>query len=179
MYQADPTSVVDNGVIIGPGTKIWHFSHIITGSEIGKNCTIGQNVMIGPNVTVGNGCKIQNNVSVFEGVTLEDNVFCGPGVTFTNDVYPRAEIPLKEKLQITRIRTGASVGANATILCGITIGRYAMVGAGAVVTKNVPDFALVVGNPAVQTGWVCICGRKLSQNRECSEQHAAYEHSLH
>ncbi|RKY41294.1 MAG: oxidoreductase [Candidatus Omnitrophota bacterium] len=160
-YFIHESAVVDEGVEIGEGTKIWHFSHILRGSKIGKNCKIGQNVVIGPNVRIGNGCKIQNNVSVYEGVTLEDFVFCGPSCVFTNVFNPRSEIPRMKELKPTLVRKGATIGANATIVCGVTLGRYCFVGAGAVVTKDVPDYALVYGNPAEIKGWMCECGRKL------------------
>jgi UDP-2-acetamido-3-amino-2,3-dideoxy-glucuronate N-acetyltransferase len=156
------SSIVDSDVEIGEGTFIWHFSHILRGSRIGKNCRIGQNVVIGPNVYIGDGVKIQNNVSVYEGVTLEDYVFCGPSVVFTNVVNPRSEIPRMKELKPTYVKKGATLGANSTILCGITIGMYGFVGAGAVVTRDVPDYALVVGNPARTVGWMCRCGLKLS-----------------
>ena len=150
--------VIDQPSQIGPGTKIWHFSHILKDCRIGENCNIGQNVVIGPEVTIGRGCKIQNNVSVYQGVTLEDDVFCGPSMVFTNVFNPRAHIRRMDEVRPTLVKTGASIGANATIVCGTTIGRYAFVGAGAVVTKDVPDYALVVGNPARQIGWMCSCG---------------------
>jgi len=156
-----PTAVVDQPVEILPGTRIWHFSHVLAGSRIGADCTIGQNVTIGPRVTIGNRVKIQNNVSVYEGVTLEDFVFCGPSMVFTNVVNPRSAIPRKSEIKPTLVRYGATLGANSTIVCGVTIGRHAFIGAGAVVTGDVPDFALVVGNPARQTGWMCECGAKL------------------
>ncbi|OCC15872.1 2,3,4,5-tetrahydropyridine-2,6-dicarboxylate N-acetyltransferase [Dissulfuribacter thermophilus] len=162
-----PTAIVDEGAIIGNGTKIWHFSHVLGESEIGPNCNIGQNVVIGPRVRIGKGCKIQNNVSVYEGVTLEDYVFCGPSVVFTNVYNPRAEIPRKTEFRSTLVKKGASLGANSTILCGITIGEYAFIGAGSVVTKDVPPHALVVGNPARQIGWVCKCGNRLDKKGEC------------
>ncbi len=149
-----PSSYVDTPVRIGAGTRIWHFCHIMSGSVIGRNCIIGQNVAIGPQVTIGNGCKIQNNVSIYKGVTLEDDVFCSPSMVFTNVINPRAFIRRMEELKPTLVRQGATLGANCTIICGITIGRYAMIGASAVVTRDVPDYALVVGNPARQTGWV-------------------------
>ena len=152
---------MDDGVEIGEGTCIWHTSHILKGSRIGKNCKIGQNVVVGPNATVGQGVKIQNNVSVYEGVTLEDFVFCGPSMVFTNVFNPRSEIPRMKELRSTLVKRGTTLGANSTILCGITIGRYAFIGAGAVVTKDVPDHALVVGNPGRVTGWMCLCGVKL------------------
>jgi UDP-2-acetamido-3-amino-2,3-dideoxy-glucuronate N-acetyltransferase len=160
-YFAHESAFVDDGVEIGEGTSIWHTSHILKGSRIGKNCKIGQNVVVGPHAIVGNNVKIQNNVSVYEGVTLEDHVFCGPSMVFTNVFNPRSEIPRMKELKHTLVRRGATLGANSTILCGITIGRYAFIGAGAVVTKDVPDHALVVGNPGRITGWMCVCGVKL------------------
>jgi UDP-2-acetamido-3-amino-2,3-dideoxy-glucuronate N-acetyltransferase len=161
-YFAHESACVDEGVDIGEGTSIWHFSHILKGSRIGKNSKIGQNVVVGPKVTIGNGVKIQNNVSVYEGVTLEDFVFCGPSMVFTNVFNPRSEIPRMDELRKTLVKRGATIGANSTILCGITIGRYALIGAGAVVTKDVPDYALLVGNPARITGWMCSCGIKVA-----------------
>ncbi|HEY6085665.1 MAG TPA: DapH/DapD/GlmU-related protein, partial [Nitrospira sp.] len=160
-FFAHESACVDTGVEIGGGTSIWHFSHVLKGSRIGKNCKIGQNVVVGPNAVIGNGVKIQNNVSVYEGVTLEDFVFCGPSMVFTNVFNPRSEIPRMDELRRTLVKQGATIGANSTILCGITIGRYALIGAGAVVTKDVPDHALVVGNPARVTGWMCSCGIKM------------------
>jgi UDP-2-acetamido-3-amino-2,3-dideoxy-glucuronate N-acetyltransferase len=160
-YFVHESAFVDEGVEIGEGTSIWHTSHILKGSRIGKNCKIGQNVVIGPHVIVGNGVKIQNNVSVYEGVTLEDYVFCGPSMVFTNVFNPRSEIPRMNELRPTLVKRGATLGANSTILCGITVGRYAFIGAGTVVTKDVPDYALVVGNPGRITGWMCLCGVKL------------------
>ena len=161
IYYVDKTSIVDEGCTIGKGTKIWHFSHIIKGSLIGNDCSIGQNVMIGPDVTVGNRVKIQNNVSVYPGVTLEDGVFCGPSMVFTNVYNPRSYIPRKDEIRPTMVKEGATLGANSTILCGHTIGRFAFVGAGSVVLDDVPDFALVAGNPAVIKGWICRCGVRL------------------
>jgi len=166
-FYAHPTAVVDDGVAIGQGTKVWHFAHILGGSRLGERCVVSQNVMIGPNVTVGNGCKIQNNVSLYEGVTLEDDVFCGPSMVFTNVLYPRAHVNRRSEFLPTLIRTGASIGANATIVCGTTVGRYAMVGAGAVVTRDVPDFALVVGAPARRIGWVSRSGDRLDGSLVC------------
>jgi len=160
-YFAHESAFIDEGVEIGEGTSIWHTSHILKGSRIGKNCKIGQNVVVGPHVTVGHGVKIQNNVSVYEGVTLEDYVFCGPSMVFTNVFNPRSEIPRMNELRATLVKRGATLGANSTILCGITIGQYALVGAGTVVTKDVPAHALVVGNPGRVTGWMCVCGVKL------------------
>ncbi|WHZ28980.1 MAG: UDP-2-acetamido-3-amino-2,3-dideoxy-D-glucuronic acid acetyltransferase [Nitrospira sp.] len=169
-YFAHESAFVDEGAKIGEGTSIWHMSHIMKGSNIGKNCKIGQNVIVGPNVKVGNGVKIQNNVSVYEGVTLEDHVFCGPSMVFTNVFNPRSEIPRMKELRPTLVRRGATLGANSTILCGITIGQYALIGAGTVVTKDVPDHALVIGNPGRVTGWMCQCGTKLfveGKNASC------------
>jgi len=161
-YHVHETSYVDDGVEIGTDTKIWHFSHILFGSRIGKCCNIGQNVVIGPDVTIGYGCKIQNNISIYKGVTLEDYVFCGPSVVFTNVYNPRAHIQRMDELRPTLIKKGATLGANCTVICGHSIGRYAFVGAGAVVTKSVPDYALMVGVPARLAGWVCECGEKLN-----------------
>lgn len=155
------SAFIDEGVEIGEGTSIWHVSHVLKGSKIGTSCKIGQNVVIGPNATVGNGVKIQNNVSVYEGVTLEDYVFCGPSMVFTNVFNPRSDIPRMGELKPTLVKKGATLGANCTIVCGVTIGRHAFIGAGAVVTKDVPDYALVVGSPAKITGWMCECGLKL------------------
>jgi UDP-2-acetamido-3-amino-2,3-dideoxy-glucuronate N-acetyltransferase len=155
------TAVIDPECEVGSETRIWHFSHIIRGSRIGKNCNIGQNVMIGPDVTVGNRVKIQNNVSIYPGVTLEDGVFCGPSMVFTNVYNPRSYIPRKNELRPTLVREGATLGANSTIVCGNRIGQFAFVGAGAVVTEDVPDFALVAGNPAAIKGWMCRCGIRL------------------
>ena len=162
-----PTAIIDDNVTIGKGTKIWHFSHILSGSKIGENCNIGQNVMMGPDVSIGNKCKIQNNVSVYKGVTLEDGVFCGPSMVFTNINNPRAEISKMDKVRSTLVKKGATLGANCTIVCGHTVGRYAFIGAGAVITKDVPDQALVVGNPAGQIGWMCECGERLSGVEIC------------
>lgn len=164
--QVHPTACIDDPCEIGEGTKIWHFSHVLKDSRIGRDCSIGQNVVIGPNVTIGDGCKIQNNVSVYDGVTLEDNVFCGPSMVFTNVVNPRAEISRRDAFADTLVRTGATIGANATVVCGVEIGRYAFIGAGAVVTRDVPDFALMVGNPARQAGSMCVCGERLPDGAE-------------
>jgi UDP-2-acetamido-3-amino-2,3-dideoxy-glucuronate N-acetyltransferase len=160
-YFAHETAVIDQPAKIGEGTKIWHFSHIMKGAEIGKRCNIGQNVVIAPGVTIGNNVKIQNNVSVYEGVKLEDDVFCGPSMVFTNVINPRSHISRKHEFKNTLVKKGATIGANATIVCGHTIGRYAFIGAGAVVTKDVPDHALVIGNPAKVAGWVCDCGTRI------------------
>ena len=160
-YFVHESSYIDEDVHVGDGTQVWHFSHIIRGSRIGKNCKIGQNVVIGPNVTIGNGCKIQNNISIYEGVTLEDEVFCGPSCVFTNVINPRSGIPRMKELKLTSVGQGSSIGANATVVCGHNIGRYAFIGAGAVITKDVPDYALVYGTPASIKGWMCECGIKL------------------
>lgn len=157
------SSFIDDDVIIGDGTKIWHFCHVQSGARIGKNCSLGQNVNIGNNVVVGDGCKLQNNVSLYEGVELEDYVFCGPSCVFTNDLTPRAKYPKGSAgYKKTRICEGASIGANATIVCGNTVGKWALIGSGAVVTKDVSDHALMLGVPAEQKGWVCECGAVLS-----------------
>lgn len=172
------SSYVDDGCTIGDGTRIWHFSHVMKGSTIGKNCRIGQNVVIGPNAAVGDGCKIQNNVSIYEGVTLGDFVFCGPSMVFTNVFNPRAEIPRMEELRTTIVKKGATFGANCTIVCGHSVGAYAFVGAGAVVTGEVPDFALMAGNPATIKGWMCQCGVRLNfvgQAAHCDICGTAYE----
>jgi len=176
-YFAHDSAFIDDGVSIGKGTKIWHFSHVLKGSIVGATCNIGQNVVIGPDVTIGNACKIQNNVSVYKGVTLQDGVFCGPSMVFTNIYNPRAEIRKMDQVRPTLVKQGATLGANATIVCGTTIGRYSFVGAGAVVNKNVPDHALVVGNPAKQIGWVCACGERLSDDLECLACQRRYEKS--
>ena len=173
-----PTAEIDENVTIGKNTKIWHFSHILSGSSIGEHCNIGQNVVIGPDVTIGKNCKIQNNVSVYKGVTLEDGVFCGPSMVFTNIYNPRAEIRKMDQVRPILVKKGATIGANATIICGTTLGRYSFVGAGAVVTKNVPDHALVAGNPAVIKGWVCWCGNRIefqSNEGKCSDCSKKYQ----
>ncbi len=160
-YFVHESSYVDDGCDIGEGTKIWHFSHVMSGAVIGRGCNIGQNVVISPQVRIGDNVRIQNNVSVYTGVVLEDDVFCGPSMVFTNVINPRSHISRKDEFRPTVVRRGATLGANSTILCGHTIGRYAFIGAGAVVTRDVPDYALVVGNPARVTGWMCECGVKL------------------
>jgi UDP-2-acetamido-3-amino-2,3-dideoxy-glucuronate N-acetyltransferase len=175
----DQTAVIDENVKIGVGTKIWHFSHILSGCSIGHHCTIGQNVVIGPECTIGDGCKIQNNVSVYKGVTLEDGVFCGPSMVFTNVYNPRAEIRKMDQVRPTIVKKGATIGANATIVCGLEIGRYAFIGAGAVVTSEIPDYALFVGNPAHQAGWMCRCGERLTNELECKVCNRKYEFRSH
>ncbi|MEN6623378.1 MAG: Gfo/Idh/MocA family oxidoreductase [Smithella sp.] len=175
-YFAHPSAIIDDGVTIGEGTKIWHFSHVMKGAIIGDKCNIGQNVVVSPQVTVGNGVKIQNNVSVYEGVILEDDVFCGPSMVFTNVYNPRSPIPRMKEVRPTLIKKGASLGANSTIVCGNTVGQYAFVGAGAVVKSDIPDYAMAAGNPAKIKGWMCICGNRIDFNRskgkcrECGKQ---------
>ncbi len=166
-FFAHETAIIDDNVTIGEKTKIWHFSHILSGSKIGENCNIGQNVVVGPDAVIGNKCKIQNNVSVYKGVTLEDGVFCGPSMVFTNIYNPRAEIGKMDQVRPTLVKKGTTLGANCTIVCGHTIGQYAFIGAGAVVTKDVPDHALMVGNPAKKIGYMCICGEKLNNDLQC------------
>lgn len=171
------SAVVDRGAKIGEGTKVWHFSHIMPRAHIGKNCTLGQNVFVGNEVKIGDEVKIQNNVSVYEGVILEDEVFCGPSMVFTNVINPRSGIERKDEFNETLVKRGATIGANAVIICGNTIGRYALIGAGAVVTKDVPDFALMIGNPARQEGWVSKAGHRLNFNdnqAKCPETGECY-----
>ena len=177
-FFAHETAVIDAGCQIGEGTKIWHFSHIMPNCSIGQQCSIGQNVVISPEVRIGNRVKIQNNVSVYTGVICEDDVFLGPSAVFTNVINPRSAIVRKNEYKPTLVQKGATIGANATIVCGITIGKYAFIGAGAVVTKNIPDYALVVGNPARQTGWMSEYGHKLKFTPEglavCPESQDQY-----
>jgi UDP-2-acetamido-3-amino-2,3-dideoxy-glucuronate N-acetyltransferase len=177
-YSAHPTAVIDDGCIIGKGTKIWHFSHIMSGCKIGDRCNIGQNVVISPEVVLGNNVKIQNNVSIYTGVTCDDDVFLGPSMVFTNVINPRSAVNRRDQYAKTHVGKGASIGANATIVCGHDIGKYAFIGAGAVVTKNVPDYALVIGNPARQTGWMSEYGHKLKFNESgeavCPESNDKY-----
>jgi UDP-2-acetamido-3-amino-2,3-dideoxy-glucuronate N-acetyltransferase len=168
-YFVHESSYIDEQVKIGKGTKIWHFCHVQKGAEIGENCSLGQNVNIANNVKIGNNVRIQNNVSVYEGVELEDNVFCGPSCVFTNVKTPRAHYPVHGIYDKTLIKNGASLGANSTVVCGHTVGRSAMVAAGAVVTKNVKDYALVAGIPARQIGWVCECGKRLEEDLVCKK----------
>lgn len=167
-FMIHESSFVDEGVEIGEGSKIWHFCHVQKGARIGKNCSLGQNVNVGNNVKIGNGVRIQNNVSVYEGVEIEDNVFCGPSCVFTNVITPRAHFPVHGVYTKTLIKEGASLGANCTIVCGHTIGKSAMIGSGAVVTKDVKDYALMAGVPARQIGWVCECGKRLDESLICS-----------
>ena len=174
------SSYIDDGVEIGEGTQIWHFCHVLTGVTIGNQCRIGQNVVIGPHVRIGQNVKIQNNVSVYEGVTLEDNVFCGPSVVFTNVQTPRSAFPRNQSgdFASTLVKTGASLGANATIVCGNNVGEYALVGAGAVVTRDVPPHGVVYGNPARLRGWACVCGEILQfieQQSRCTNCRRSYQ----
>lgn len=166
---------LDEGCEIGAGTKIWHFSHILMDTVIGKNCSLGQNVMAGPSVTIGDGCKIQNNVAIYNGVTLEQNVFCGPSCVFTNVLTPRANINRKEEFYKTLVKRGCTIGANATIICGNTLGEYCMISAGAVVTSDVPNFALMVGVPAKRVGWVSRSGDRLDDDLMCQRTGEQYE----
>ena len=176
-YFVHESSYADEGCVIGEGTKIWHFCHVQSGAVIGRKCSIGQNVNISSRAVLGDGCKIQNNVSIYDDVVLEDGVFCGPSMVFTNVINPRSFIERKHEYKKTLVRKGASIGANATIVCGNTVGRYAFVGAGAVITKDVPDYALVYGAPAKVMGWVCECGVKLKFENdfaccvECGEKY--------
>ncbi len=180
-YYVDPHAVVDDEVEIGEGTKIWHFSHVQKGAKIGKKCVLGQNVNVGNNVTMGNYCKVQNNVSIYEGVTLEDYVFCGPSMVFTNILDPKCKYPQvgAEFYINTLVKEGASIGANATIVCGHTLGKHCLIGAGSVVTKDVPDYALVIGNPGRVVGWVSEAGKKLNFDSDglavCSKTNKKYK----
>ena len=160
------SSYVDEGAQVGRGTKIWHFCHVLSGAVIGERCNLGQNVVVMPGTRIGNNVKIQNNVSIYEGVTLEDDVFCGPSMVFTNVTNPRSHVSRKDEYRKTLVKRGASIGANATVVCGHTIGRYAFIGAGAVVTRDVPDYAMIVGNPGRVVGWMCRCGMKLEISRD-------------
>ncbi len=171
-FFAHPTAVIDPASKVGEGSKIWHFSHVMANSVIGRKCNLGQNVVVSPGCTVGDGCKIQNNVSIYTGVTLEEGVFCGPSMVFTNVINPRAFIERKAEYKSTLVKKGASIGANATIVCGITLGAYCFIGAGAVVTRDVPDFALVYGLPARVRGWVCYCGNELPMRVDDGEEQA-------
>lgn len=172
-YFVHKSSYVDEPCRIGEGTRIWHFSHIMKDSVIGKNCNIGQNVVISPEVVLGDNVKIQNNVSVYTGVIAEDNVFMGPSCVFTNVINPRSHVCRKDEYRRTLLKEGCSLGANCTVICGRTIGKYALVGAGGVVTKDVPDYAVVVGNPARVTGYVCVCGEKIKFNSDGDAECAA------
>lgn len=170
-----PTAIIDDGCQIGTNSKIWHFVHILKGSEIGQRVIVGQNVMIGPDVRVGDGCKIQNNVALYKGVTLEEDVFCGPSCVFTNVLLPRAFVDRKSEFSATLVKKGATIGANATIICGVTLGEYSMVGAGAVVTRDIPNHALVIGTPAHQIGWVSREGERLGSDLMCPRTGERYQ----
>jgi UDP-2-acetamido-3-amino-2,3-dideoxy-glucuronate N-acetyltransferase len=177
-FYLHPSAIVDQDCIIGNNTKIWHFVHVMTSAKIGNDCVLGQNVFIGKQVTIGNNVHVQNNVSVYEGVTLEDHVFVGPSAVFTNVINPRSAVNRKEEFKKTTVQQGASIGANATIVCGVTIGKFAFIAAGSVVTKDVPDYALVKGNPAKPSGWMSEYGQKLNFNVDdkavCSESGQEY-----
>lgn len=166
-FQVHESSYVDAGAAVGSGTRVWHFSHVMGGARIGKRCSLGQNVNLGSRAVLGDGVKIQNNVSIYDDVVIEDDVFCGPSCVFTNVINPRSFVERKAEYRKTLVKRGASIGANATIVCGATVGEYALVGAGSVVTKDVPAHALVYGNPARRHGWVCACGEKLAADLHC------------
>lgn len=174
-YFKHETAIVDSGASIGENSKVWHWVHVSSGAKIGNNCVLGQNVYVGGKAIIGNGVKVQNNVSIYDSVILEDNVFCGPSMVFTNVNTPRSFIERKEEYSTTLVKTGATLGANCTIICGVTIGEYAFIGAGAVVTKDVPPHALVVGNPAKQAGWVSHAGEVLRQDFICPKEGFKYE----
>lgn len=173
------SSYVDDNVIIGRGTKIWHFSHVLENSEIGEDCSLGQNVVVGPNVMIGNKVKIQNNVSVYDGVELEDEVFCGPSCVFTNVINPRSNVVRKDEYRRTIVKRGATIGANATIICGYILGEYCFIAAGAVVTKDVPAYGLMAGVPAKRVGWMSIAGGRLDADLICPISGAAYQQVSH
>jgi UDP-2-acetamido-3-amino-2,3-dideoxy-glucuronate N-acetyltransferase len=162
-YTAHPTAIIDEGAAIGEGTRIWHWVHVCAGARIGANCSLGQGVYVGNRAVIGSNVKIQNNVSVYDDVTIEDDVFCGPSMVFTNVINPRSHVPRKHEYRGTLVRRGASIGANATVICGHTIGAYAFIGAGAVTTRDVPAYALMLGTPARRVGWMCYCGVRLPQ----------------
>lgn len=177
-YFAHETSYIDEPCEIGKDTKIWHFCHVMKGAKIGKNCSLGQNVNVGGKAVIGNNVKIQNNVSIYDGVILEDYVFCGPSMVFTNDINPRSKYPKHGQYISTLVKEGASIGANAVIICGITIGKHAFIGSGSVVTKDIPDYALAYGSPAKVHGWVCECGQKLNFEKDqtqCSKCKLQYK----
>ncbi|MCZ2127917.1 MAG: N-acetyltransferase [Anaerolineales bacterium] len=176
-YFVHESSYIDEGAEIGAGTKIWHFCHVMSDAKIGERCNIGQNVLVASSVTLGDNVKVQNNVSLYTGVIVEDDAFLGPSMVFTNVINPRSHVSRRDEYQTTRVKRGASIGANATVVCGVTLGRYCFVGAGAVVTKDVPDYALVYGNPARLRGWMCQCGEQLTfadERAVCSKCGDAY-----
>jgi len=170
-YYKNESAIVDKGAIVGKDTKIWHWSHICSGAKIGVNCSIGQNVYVASLVSIGDGVKIQNNVSIYDGVTLQDNVFCGPSVVFTNVINPRSRVSRKDEFRSTLIKEGASLGANSTIICGIVVGKYAFIGAGSLVTKDIRDYALMVGSPAIQVGWMSEDGGKIDLPLDSKGEH--------
>ena len=178
-YYSHKTAIIDSGALIGEGTKIWHFSHIMENCTIGKSCNLGQNVVVSPKVILGNNVKVQNNVSIYSGVNCEDDVFLGPSMVFTNIINPRSAVVRRDKYIETLVKKGASIGANATIICGNTIGSYSLIGAGSVITKDVPDYALIIGNPGKQIGWVSQYGHRLEFNEDlkatCPESGELYE----
>jgi UDP-2-acetamido-3-amino-2,3-dideoxy-glucuronate N-acetyltransferase len=174
-YKKHESAYVDEGAIVGPDTRVWHFSHIMPGARIGSHCSIGQNVNIGGKAVLGNGVKVQNNVSIYDDVIIEDDVFCGPSMVFTNVINPRAFVERKHEYRRTLVKKGAAIGANATIVCGSALGEYCFVGAGSVVTKDVPAYALMYGSPARQHGWVCKCGVKLNEGLACPDCGKKYE----
>lgn len=178
-YYSHETAIIDSGALIGEGTKIWHFSHIMENCTIGKSCNLGQNVVVSPKVVLGNNVKVQNNVSIYSGVNCEDDVFLGPSMVFTNIINPRSAVVRRDKYIETLVKKGASIGANATIICGNTIGSYSLIGAGSVITKDVPDYALIIGNPGKQIGWVSQYGHRLEFNKDfkatCPESGELYE----
>jgi UDP-2-acetamido-3-amino-2,3-dideoxy-glucuronate N-acetyltransferase len=176
-YSKHESAYVDSGALVGSGTRIWHFCHVMPGARIGKGCSIGQNVNVGGKAVLGDGVRVQNNVSIYDDVVIEDEVFCGPSCVFTNVINPRAFVERKHEYKRTLVRRGASIGANATIVCGTTLGRYSFVGAGSVVTRDVPDYAMVYGSPARIRGWMCRCGVKLDESLACPECGARYRKS--
>jgi UDP-2-acetamido-3-amino-2,3-dideoxy-glucuronate N-acetyltransferase len=176
-YRVHESAYVDRGALVGEGTRVWHFSHVMPGARIGKKCSIGQNVNVGSKAVIGNGVKIQNNVSLYDDVVIEDDVFCGPSCVFTNVINPRAFVERKNEYKLTIVKRGASIGANATIVCGTTLGEYSFVGAGSVVTRDVPTHAMVYGNPARVHGYVCSCGVKLSEDFSCPDCGKRYRKS--
>lgn len=173
-YYRHQSSYVDQGARVGAGTKIWHFSHVMSGARIGGKCSLGQNVNVGGSAVLGNGVKVQNNVSIYDDVIIEDEVFCGPSCVFTNVINPRAFVERKREYKRTLVKKGAAIGANATIVCGVTLGEYSFVGAGSVVTRDVPAYAMVYGSPARVRGWICACGVKLSEDLVCPACKARY-----
>ncbi|MBN1115129.1 MAG: N-acetyltransferase, partial [Oligoflexia bacterium] len=173
-YKKHESAYVDEGAVIGGDTSVWHFSHVMSGAKIGEKCVLGQNVNVGGKAVLGNNIKVQNNVSIYDRVIIEDDVFCGPSMVFTNVVNPRSHVSRKSEYKETRVKKGASIGANATIVCGVTIGKYAFIGAGSVVTKDVPDYALYVGVPAKFHAWICACGEKLGENLACKTCKSGY-----